>query len=105
MVKCKELENELEDFWRNTGNEIDVRSLEKWMQSRLGVERLPNTGGSMIRYEHKALEEIKGDRVFGVHRKKGSKKEVIYRKNFLNYLRPFLKMIIAHMKKEGLCGD
>ena len=75
------------------------------MLKRLGVERLPNKGGSMLRFQHDALESIKGDGQFVVHRISKKKRDLIYRNNFRNFLYPTLKAIVNFMRKEGHCEE
>lgn len=105
MDSCEELLEQLEKFKQDRRNEYPLRPIEKWMIERLGVNRLRNTGGSAVRYEHPALAELKGDGIFTIHLARGGKHEMIYRRNFKNFLYRPLLHIISYLRKEGICGD
>ncbi|MCX6827705.1 MAG: hypothetical protein NT002_00235 [candidate division Zixibacteria bacterium] len=105
LTSYAELLGRLQSFKKDGGNELPLAPIEKWMCEELGVKRLKNTGGSMVRFEHPAIAELKGDGIFGIHVARGGRREMIYRKNFKTYLCPCLLYIIETMRKEGLCGN
>jgi hypothetical protein len=105
LTSCEELRSRLEEFRNDQRPEYPLRPIQRWMVEELGVARLRNTGGVAARFEHPAIEEIKGDGIFAIHLAHGRNREFIYRKEFLNYLYRPLLHIICFMEREKLCGD
>ncbi|NMC42380.1 MAG: hypothetical protein GYA46_00530 [candidate division Zixibacteria bacterium] len=71
------------------------------MIRELGVERLAKDG-IIIVYRHPAIAEIHGgDDSFVVHVIHGKRREMIYRKNFLEYLYKRLREIIDQTEVEA----
>jgi hypothetical protein len=106
LDRCDKLLEDLESFKSDPSNQYELAAIEKWMVRELSVKRLKNTGGSAARYEHPFLEDLKGDPTFTIHYKKGgSRREMIFRKNFLNILYPLLRYIIRQMKDRGTCDN
>ena len=102
LYDFQKLRAKLQEFNKQKGNEFKFRPIEKWMTEELGVERLPNKGGSHIVFRHEVLERVKliPGGTFRVALKKGSKKPMIYRSNFLEYLYPQLSMILGLLEEE-----
>lgn len=97
----KKLRECLEQFKTQKANEFKFRPIEKFMLKELGVERMPNKGGSHISFRHGVLEKevgIEGG-LFRVALKHGSKKPILYRTVFLEYLYPELNRIIDLLEK------
>ena len=101
MADFDKLRQELEQFKKINANELEFRPIEKWMVGKLGVERLPSKGGSHVYFKHQILEQWNRTGHFQVSLKKGSKKAIIYRKNFLEYLYKSLKLIIDLLEQEA----
>jgi len=101
LADFDKLRQELEQFKKKNANELEFHPIEKWMVRKLGVERLPPKSGSHVYYKHRILEQSNPPGHFQVSLKKGSKKEVIYRKNFLEYLYKSLKLIIDLLEQEA----
>lgn len=103
MVSCAELIQKLGEFKSNKASEFKLAPIEKWMIEKLGVRRLPNPTGSMVRYQHPSIGRLRGSSIFGIHRQHRGKREIVSRRDFRTYLCPRLEDIIQFMIQEGEC--
>lgn len=94
------LRGELERFKNIKSNELDFRKIEKWMTKKLDVKPLPDKRGSHKYYNHHLLVSYNGTGNFQAALVSGKKKKTMYRKNFLEYLYPWLKRIIEEYERE-----
>lgn len=93
----------LNELKSEKSNELKFSSIKKFMIKQLGVEQLPNKGGSFLVFRHELLKKYGYNEIgnFTVHLKHGTigKKEIIFKKNYLNHLHNVLWLIIELMQK------
>lgn len=97
----KDVEEELNRLSSLDANEIPLNHIIK-VVSVIGVSFVPGeTKGSMVRFQHPDVETY--GHYFGVHKvHKGKSEDIVLKRNFKQYMLPFLYKIVESRKKMGI---